>query len=143
MKIAVVKDNNQKTSSILEPSFISIYKEEGEDWKVLNRFENIICSVKSIPEVRVAVEETVKQLGDVKIIAASELPGVTVGFFQTAFFDIFLTEYSVPDILSSIKKDMLNVIEKKQEEPIKFDIVKFLEHGAIKGDFSLNLKKSS
>jgi hypothetical protein len=38
--------------------------------------------VKSIPEVRVAVEETVKQLGDVRIIAASELPGVTFGFFK-------------------------------------------------------------
>lgn len=33
------------------------------------------------------------------------------------------------------------MIEKKQGEPIKFDIVKFLEPGLNKGDFSLNLEK--
>jgi Fe-only nitrogenase accessory protein AnfO len=141
LKIAVVEDNNQKTSSIFEPGLITIYTEEGGEWQVLNRFENKVFNAKGIPAVRMAVEDTIKQLGDVRIIAASEFPGVAFGFFQAAFFDIFLAEDSVPDILNSIKKDVVNVIGKKQEETTKFDIIKFLEPGMNKGDFSLNLEE--
>jgi len=45
---------------------------------------------------------------------------------------------SVLDVLDSIKKDILEAIEKRQEEPRKFDIKEFLEPGVNKGDFSIN-----
>jgi len=36
---------------------------------------------------------------------------------------------------------MLEAIEKRQEEPRKFDIMEFLEPGVNKGDFSINIEK--
>lgn len=141
MKIAVVENDNQQTSSIFEPGFIAIYEEDSGEWKVLNRFENKVCNAKGMAAVRMAVADTVKQLGDVKVVVASEIPGIASGTFQAAGFDIFLVESSVLDVLDSIKKDILEAIEKRQEEPRKFDVMEFLEPGANKGDFSINIEE--
>ena len=141
MKIAVVENNNQKTSSIFEPGFVATYEEDGGEWKVLNRFENKVCNAKGIAAVRMAVADTVKQLGDVKIVVASEIPGIAFGTFQAAGFEIFLVENSALDVLDSVKKEMLEVIEKRQEKPRKFDIMQFLEPGMNKGDFCLNMEE--
>jgi Fe-only nitrogenase accessory protein AnfO len=141
LKIAVVENDNQKTSSIFEPGFIATYEEDGGEWKVLNRFENKVCDAKGIAAVRIAVADTVMQLGDVKILVASEIPGIAFGVFQASGFDIFLVENSVLDVLDSVKKEMLEVIEKRQEKPCKFDIMQFLEPGMNKGDFSLNMEE--
>ena len=141
MKIAVVENNNQKTSSIFEPGFIAIYEEEGGEWRVLNRFENEVCNAKGIAAVRTAVADTIKQLGDVKIVVASEIPGIAFGTFQAAGFEIFLVENSVLDVLDSVKKEMLEVIEERKEKPRKFDIMQFLEPGTSKGDFSINIEE--
>ena len=141
MKIAVVENNNQKTSSIFEPGFVATYEEYGGEWKVRNLFENKVCNTKGISAVRMAVADTVKQLGDVKIVVASEIPGIAFGVFQAAGFDIFLVENSVLDVLDSVKKEMLEIIEKRQEKPCKFDIMQFLEPGMNKGDFSLNMEE--
>ena len=141
MKIAVVENDNQKTSSIFKSGFIATYEEDGGEWKVLNRFENKVCDAKGIAAVRMAVEDAVKQLGDVKILVASEIPGIAFGVFQASGFDIFLVEDSVLDVLDSVKKEMLGVIEKRQEKILKFDIMQFLEPGLNKGDFSLNMEE--
>lgn len=141
LKIAVVENNNQKTSSIFEPGFIATYEEDGGEWKVLNRLENKVCSAKGMAAVRVAVADTVKQLGDAKIVVASEIPGIAFGAFQSAGFDIFLVENSALDVLDSVKTEMLEVIENLQKEPRKFDIIQFLEPGMNKGDFCLNMEK--
>jgi Fe-only nitrogenase accessory protein AnfO len=141
LKIAVVENNDQKTSSIFEPGFVAIYEEDGGKWKVLNRFENKVCNAKGMAAVRMAVADTIKQLDDVKVVVASEIPGIASGTFQAAGFDIFLVENRVPDVLDSIKKEMLEAIEKRQEEPRKFDIMEFLEPGAEKGGFSINIEE--
>ena len=141
MKIAVVEDNNQKTSSIFESGFIAVYEEDEGEWKVLNRFENKVCDAKGISAVRMAVEDAVKQLGDVRIVVASDIPGIAFGVFQASNFSIFLVKDCVLDILDSIKKEMLEITEKRQEEPQKFDIMQFLKHGVNKGDFFLNLEE--
>jgi Fe-only nitrogenase accessory protein AnfO len=141
LKIAVVETNNQKTSSIFEPGFVAIYGEDGGGWKVLNRFENKICIAKGIAAVRMAVEDTIKQLDNVKIVVASEIPGIAFGTFQAAGFEIFLVENSALDILDSVKKEMLEVIEERKEKPNEFDMKQFLEHGVNKGDFSLNMEE--
>ncbi|WP_269849892.1 Fe-only nitrogenase accessory protein AnfO [Methanosarcina horonobensis] len=104
MKIAVVENENQKTSSIFEPGFIAVYEEEAGEWKTLNRFENKVCNAKGIAAVRTVVADTVKQLGDVKVVVASEIPGIASGTFQAAGFDIFLVDSGVLDVLDSIKK---------------------------------------
>ncbi|AKB75279.1 AnfO protein, required for Mo- and V-independent nitrogenase [Methanosarcina lacustris Z-7289] len=104
MKIAVVKNDNQQTSSIFEPGLIAIYEEDGGEWKVLNRFENKVCNAKSMAAVRMAVVDTIKQLDDVKVVVASEIPGIASGTFQAAGFDIILVENSVLGILQSKKK---------------------------------------
>ncbi|AKB78123.1 AnfO protein, required for Mo- and V-independent nitrogenase [Methanosarcina horonobensis HB-1 = JCM 15518] len=140
MKIAVVENENQKTSSIFEPGFIAVYEEEAGEWKTLNRFENKVCNAKGIAAVRTVVADTVKQLGDVKVVVASEIPGIASGTFQAAGFDIFLVDSGVLDVLDSIKKEMLETIEKRKEEPRKFDIMEFLEPGENKGDFSINIE---
>jgi hypothetical protein len=57
LKIAVVENDKQQTSSIFEPGFISTYEEDGGEWKVLNRFENKVCNVKGMAAVRMAVED--------------------------------------------------------------------------------------
>jgi Fe-only nitrogenase accessory protein AnfO len=141
LKIAVVENNNQKTSSIFEPGFIAIYEEDGEEWKVLKRFENKVCNAKGIAAVRTAVTDIVKQLDDVKIVVASEISGITFGTFQAAGFAIFLVENNTLDILNSVKKDMLEVIEERKEKPREFDITQFLEPGVNKGDFSINMEE--
>jgi len=141
LKIAVVENDNQKTSSIFEPGFIAIYEEDGGEWKVLNRFENKVCNAKGMAAVRTAVADTIKQLGDVKIIVASEIPGIASGTFQAADFDIFLVENSVLNVLDSIKKEMLEAIEERHKERPKFDIMQFLELGISKGDFSINIEE--
>jgi Fe-only nitrogenase accessory protein AnfO len=141
LKIAVVETNNQKTSSIFESGFVAIYGEDGGKWKVLNRFENKICIAKGISAVRMAVEDTIKQLDNVKIVVASEIPGITFGTFQAAGFEIFLVENSALDILDLVKKEMLEVIEERKEKPNEFDIKQFLEPGVNKGDFSLNIEE--
>ena len=141
MKISVVESNDQKTSSIFEPGFIVTYEEDGGEWKVLNRFENKVCSAKSIAAVRMAVEDTIKQLDNVKIVVASEIPGIASGIFEAAGFEIFLVGKSGSDALDSVKKEMGEIIEKQQEKPSKFDIMKFLEPGTNKGDFCLNMEK--
>ncbi|AKB54832.1 MULTISPECIES: Fe-only nitrogenase accessory protein AnfO [Methanosarcina] len=140
MKIAVVENENQKASSIFEPGFIAIYEEDGGEWKVLTRFENQVCNAKGMAAVRASVADTIKQLGDVKVIVASEIPGIASGTFQAASFDIFLVEGNVLDLLDSIKKEMLETIEERQKEPPKFDITQFLEPGVNKGDFSINIE---
>lgn len=140
MKIAVVENENQKASSIFEPGFIAIYEEDCGEWKVLNRFENKVYNAKGMAAVRTAIADTIKQLGDVKIIVASEIPGIASGTFQAAGFDIFLVEDSVLNILDSIKKEMLEAIEERKKEPPKFDIMQFLEPGVSKGDFSINIE---
>jgi len=141
LKIAVVENNNQKTSSIFEPGFVAIYEEDGGEWKVLNRFENKVFNAKGMAAVRTAVADTIKQLDDVKIVVASEIPGIASGTFQAAGFDIFLVENSALDALDSVKKEMLELIEERQEKPRKFDITQFLEHGMNKGDFCLNMEE--
>ncbi|AKB18226.1 AnfO protein, required for Mo- and V-independent nitrogenase [Methanosarcina sp. WWM596] len=141
LKIAVVENDNQQTSSIFKPGFIAVYEEDGGEWKVLNRFENQVFNAKGMAAVRTAVADTVKQLGDVKVVVASEIPGIASGTFQAAGFDIFLVESGVLDVLDSIKKEMLEAIEKRQEEPCKFDIMEFLEPGVNKGDFSINIEE--
>ena len=141
MKIAIVESNNQEPNSIFEPGFVVTYKEGGGEWKVQNRFENKICNAKGIAAVRVAVADTVRQLGDVKIVVASEIPGITFGTFQAAGFDVFLVENSALDVLDSVKKEMLEVIEERQEKPRKFDVMQFLETCMNKGDFRLNMKE--
>lgn len=141
MKIAVVENDDRKTSSIFEPGFIAIYEEDDRGWKVLNRFENKVCNAKGMAAVRTAVADTIKQLGDVKVIVASEIPGIASGTFQAAGFDIFLVENSVLNILDSIKKETLEAIEELQKEPQKFEITQFLEPGVSKGDFSINIEE--
>jgi len=141
LKIAVVENDKQETSSIFEPGFVAIYEEDGRKWKVLNRFENKVSNEKGIAAVRTAVAGTIKQLGDVKIMVASEIPGIAFGVFQAAGFDIFLVENSVLEVLDSVKKKMLEVIKKRQEKPHKFDIMQFLEPGINKGDFRLNMEE--
>ncbi len=141
MKIAVVENNNQKTSSIFEPGFVAIYEEDGGEWKVLNRFENKVCNAKGIAAVRMAVADTIKQLGDVKIVLASEISGIAFGTFQAAGFEIFLVENNMLDVLDSVKKEMLEVIEERKEKPREFDIMQFLEPGTNKGDFCLNMEE--
>jgi Fe-only nitrogenase accessory protein AnfO len=140
LKIAALENNNQKTSSIFKPGFFAIYIEDGGEWKVMNRFENKVCNAKGIAAVRMAVADTIKQLGDVKVLVASEIPGVAFGVFQAAGFDIFLVENRAPDVLESVKKEMLEVIEERQKKPSKFDIMQFLEPGTNKGDFCLNME---
>ena len=141
MKISVVESNDQKTSSIFEPGFIVTYEEDGGEWKVLNRFENKVCSAKSIAAVRMAVEDTIKQLDNVKIVVASEIPGIASGIFEVAGFEIFLVGKSGFDVFDSVKKEMGKIIEKQQEKPSKFDIMQFLEPGTNKGDFCINMEK--
>jgi Fe-only nitrogenase accessory protein AnfO len=141
LKIAVVENDNRHTGSIFEPGFISTYEENGGEWKVLNRFENKVCNAKGMAAVRMAVADIVKQLRDVKIIVAGEIPGIASGTFQAAGFDIFLVENSVLEVLDSIKKEMLEVIEERQKEPNKFDIMEYLEPGENKGDFSINIEE--
>lgn len=141
MKIAVVENGKQQTSSIFEPGFISTYEENGGEWKVLNRFENKVCNAKGMAAVRMALADIVKQLGDVKIIVASEIPGIASGTFQAAGFDIFLVENSVLEVLDSIEKEMLYAIEERQKEPHTFDIMEYLEPGINKGDFSINIEE--
>jgi Fe-only nitrogenase accessory protein AnfO len=141
LKIAVVENSNQKTSSIFEPGFIAIYEEEGGEWRVLNHFENEVCNAKGIAAVRMAVADTVRQLGDVKIVVASEIPGIAFGTFQAAGFEIFLVENNTLDILDSVKKEMLEVIEERKEKPREFDIMQFLEPGTNKGDFCINMEE--
>ncbi|WP_292391764.1 Fe-only nitrogenase accessory protein AnfO [Methanosarcina sp. UBA5] len=140
MKIAVVENENQKASSIFEPGFIAIYEEDGGEWKVLIRFENKVYNARGMAAVRTAVADTIKQLGDVKVIVASEIPGIASGTFQAGGFDIFLVEGNVLNLLDSIKKEMLEAIEERQKEPPKFDIMQFLEHGESKGNFSINIE---
>jgi len=141
LKIVVVENDDRKTSSIFEPGFIAIYEEDDRGWKVLNRFENKVCNAKGMAAVRTAVADTIKQLGDVKVIVASEIPGIASGTFQAAGFDIFLVENSVLNILDSIKKETLEAIEELQKEPQKFEITQFLEPGVSKGDFSINIEE--
>jgi Fe-only nitrogenase accessory protein AnfO len=141
LKIAVVETNNQLTSSIFEPGFVAIYGEDGGEWKVLNRFENKICNAKGIAAVRMAVADTIKMLDDVKIVVAREIPGIAFGTFQAAGFEIFLVENRALDILDSVRKEMLEVIEERKEKPHEFDIMRFLEPGVNKGDFSLNMEE--
>jgi Fe-only nitrogenase accessory protein AnfO len=141
LKIAVVENEKQKASSIFEPGFIAIYEEDDGEWKVLTRFENKVCNAKGMAAVRTAVADTIKQLGDVKIIIASEIPGIASGTFQAAGFDIFLVENSVLNVLDSIKKEVIEAIEKRQKEPPKFDITQFLEPRVNKGDFSINIEE--
>lgn len=141
MKIAVVENENRKASSIFEPGFIAIYEEDGGEWKVLTRFENKVCNARGMAAVRTAVTDTIKQLGDVKVIIASEIPGIASGTFQAAGFDIFLVEASVLNVLDSIKKEMLEAIEERKKEPPKFDIMQFLKPGVSKGDFSINIEE--
>ena len=141
LKISVVESNNQKTSSIFEPGFIVTYEEDGEEWKVLNKFENKVCSAKSIAEVRMAVENTIKQLGNVKIVVASEIPGIAFGIFEVSGFEIFLVKKNGFDALDSVKKEMREMIAEQQEKSSKFDIMQFLEPGTNKGDFCINMEK--
>lgn len=141
MKIAVVENEKQKASSIFEPGFIAIYEEDDGEWKVLTRFDNKVCNAKGMAAVRTAVADTIEQLGYVKIIVASEIPGIASGTFQAAGFDIFLVENSVLNVLDSIKKEVLEAIEERQKEPPKFDITQFLEPGVSKGDFSINIEE--
>ncbi len=141
MKISVVESNNQKTSSIFDPGFIATYEENGGEWKVLNRFENKVCNAKSIAAVRMAVEDTIKQLDNVKIVIASKIPGIAFGIFEVAGFEIFLIEKNGFDVLDSVKKEMVEIIEKQQEKPSKFDIMQFLEPGMNKGDFCINMEE--
>ena len=141
MKIAVVENNNQKTSSIFESGFVATYEEEDGEWKVLNRFENKVCNAKGMAAVRIAVADTIKQLDDVKVVVASEIPGIASGTFQAAGFYIILVESNVLGILDSVKKEVLEVIEKRQEKPRKFDIMEFLEPGMNKGEFSINIEE--
>ena len=141
MKIAVVENNDQKTSSIFEPGFIVIYEEDREEWKVLNRFENKVCNAKGMAAVRLAVADIIKQLGDVKMVVASEIPGIAFGTFQAAGFEIILVENNALNVLDSVKKEMLELIEERKEKPRGFDILQFLEPGMNKGDFSLNMDK--
>ncbi len=141
MKIAVVESNNQKTNSIFEPGFVATYEEDGGKWKVLNRFENKVCNSKDIATVRMTVADTIRQLDDVKIVVASEIPGIASGIFEAAGFEIILVESSALDVLDSIKKEMLEVIEKQQEKTLKFDIMQFLEPGMNEGYFYLNMEE--
>ena len=103
MKIAVVENDNQQTSSIFEPGFVATYEEDDGEWKVLNRFENKVCNAKGMAAVRIAVADTIKQLDDVKVVFASEIPGIASGTFQAAGFDILLVENSVLGILDSVE----------------------------------------
>ncbi len=141
MKIAVVENDNQQTSSIFEPGFVATYEEDDGEWKVLNRFENKVCNAKGMAAVRIAVADTIKQLDDVKVVVASEIPGIASGTFKAAGFYILLVENSVLGILDSVKKEVIEVIEKRKEEPRKFDIMEFLEPGVEKGDFSINIEE--
>jgi len=141
LKIAVVENNYQKISSVFEPGFVTIYEENEGKWKVLNRFENRVCNAKGISAVRMAVADTVKQLDDVKIVVASEIPGIAFGTFQAAGIEIFLVENSALDILDSVKEEMLEAIEERQEKPREFNIMQYLEPGMDKGNFCLNLEE--
>jgi Fe-only nitrogenase accessory protein AnfO len=141
LKIAVVESNNQKTNSIFEPGFVATYEEDSGKWKFLNRFENKVCNAKDIAAVRMAVVDTIKQLDDVKIVVASEILGIAFGIFEAAGFEIVLVENSTLDVLDSVKKEMLEVIEKRQEETLKFDIMQFLEPGMNEGYFYLNMEE--
>jgi Fe-only nitrogenase accessory protein AnfO len=141
LKISVVENNDQKTSSIFEPGFIVTYEENDEGWKILNRFENKVCNAKNIAAVRMAVADTIKQLDNVKIVVASEIPGIAFGIFEVAGFEIFLVEKNGFDALDSVKKEMLEIIAEQQDKPSKFDIMQFMEPGTNKGDFCLNMEK--
>ncbi|MGB9939575.1 Fe-only nitrogenase accessory protein AnfO [Methanosarcina sp.] len=141
MKIAVVENDKQETGSIFEPGLVAIYGEDGGKWKIVSRFENKVSDAKGIAAVRTAVTDTIKQLGDVKIMVASEIPGIAFGVFQAVGFDIFLVENSVLEVLDSVKKEMLEVIEKRQEKPSKLDIMQFLEPGTNERDFRLNMEE--
>lgn len=140
-KIAFVESDDQKTSSIFEQGFIAVYKKEGEKWKVLDRFENKVCNAKDIASLRRTLLDTITQLDDVKILIASEIPGIAPGIFDAAGFEIILMENSTLNILDSFKGEVVEEIEKRQEEALKFDITQFLEPGINEGSFYLNMEE--
>jgi Fe-only nitrogenase accessory protein AnfO len=141
LKIAIVENDDQRTSSIFEQGFIAIYEKNGEKWRILNRFENEVSNAKDIATVRRTVLDTIKQLGDVKILIASEIPGIAPGIFETAGFEIVLVENSTLNILDSFTEKILKVLKKRQEEALKFDIMQFLEPGINEGYFYLNMEE--
>ena len=141
MKISVIESNNHKIGSIFEPGFIVTYEEDGEVWKVLNSFENKVYNAKGIAAVRIAVEDTIKQLDDVKIVVASEIPGIASGIFEAVGFEIFLVKKNVFDVLDAVKKEILELIEEQKKKPSEFNITQFLEPGMNKGDLCLNMEK--
>jgi Fe-only nitrogenase accessory protein AnfO len=141
LKIAIVENDDQRTSSIFEQGSIAVYEKNVDKWEFLNRFENKVCNAKDITTVRRTVLDTIKQLGDVKILIASEIPGIAPGIFETAGFEIVLVENSTLNILDSFNEEILKVLKKRQEEALKFDIMQFLEPGINEGYFYLNMEE--
>lgn len=140
-KIAVVENDDKKTSSIFEQGFIAVYEKDGEKWRVFNRFENKICNAKDIASVRRTVLDTIKQLDDVKILIAHEIPGIAPGIFEAAGFEIILVENGILSILDSFMEEIIEVIDKRQEEALNFEIMQFLEPGINEGYFYLNMEE--
>ena len=141
MKMAVVENNDKKTSSIFKQGFIATYEEDCGEWKVLSRFENTVCRATGIAAVRMALADTIKRLHGVTIIAASEISGVAFSTFEAAGFGIFLEENNVMDVLALARKEMPEVMEKQQEQAREVDIMQFFEHDLNKGDFCLNMQE--
>lgn len=140
MKIAVIEDSGRKTCSVFKPGWLVTYSDDSGKWAEMSRFENPVHRADGIVGYRAALLDTVKRLGDCKIIAADEISGVAFSIFEGAGFEIFTVKADAADILDAVKMEMEETT-KEIPNAKSADIHFYLKRGMNSGDYFLDLQE--
>lgn len=142
MKIAVFLDNNNKTISFDEAGMVKIYSKEKEEWNVIKEIPFSIINLSSTKEIRESVINMIKDLGECKVFAATEVRGISFTILDGMGFNSYEVEGKPDDFLEHIfqseleeKSNEFNEHNESDTKPIPMPL-----EGEEKGKYHIDLK---
>jgi hypothetical protein len=102
MKIATLVANDGQTISFPKSGMVKVYQKEQKDWQVIQNIVFGMNEVMSFKEIRLKIQAMVEELGDCKIIVASEVSGIPFAILEAHQFTIWEMKGNPADYLEYI-----------------------------------------
>lgn len=111
MEIAVFQDNSGKTQSFFEPGIIKVYSKDMGEWIVIKEIIFKIDNIAGLKAVRASIIKLAEQLGECKVVVASEIRGLVYNVLDGMGFNTWELE--------GHPSELLEYVLKKEEEEAK------------------------
>lgn len=142
IKIGVLVDKDNKTTTIYESGIVNVYTKEDE-WKVVNEIAFNMNAEEGIAAIHKRVDELIESLDDCKVFIGKSVEGVPYTVLKRSGFTIAEAEGNPSEFLDEFLEIFEEKKKKKQEEEAKKNSIANAEPVELDkpGSYFIDLKK--